>query len=451
MLILRRALACELVARLPPSTDPPEDSGPSKSIPLQPDEPSGKLQRNVPLWDAARRLRDKKSSREGNLPSDDDPLSEKELFDGELEDLGLPGAKRGASGRAGSSSSLIVPAELKPEPRVLGGQDDLERSTPTGGPAPDDLTGSSRPVIAQRRIPDSGRQRYYRGEAKQEADWMGSHVMSLWWVLAGLLCIVVLGVFLSRSFDIPVNPTSLEKPDRLTMNEDMSDVPIAEFVARADEILPEIADLLEKVNSAEGPELTKFIRGGEESWLRRLAWLERKAVPTRHFPITKRQLHAASAEKHAYLIMVGQNLDWLEAVAYFIKEGDSFKYDWEASEGYSEILPGETDQLTGEESKLMRCIILPSNFYTPSFPEEEFQGFTLHHSDPGEFIWAFARRSSEGNKGIVSHFSGGTFPGTAGRVAIRVRKGPEGARSNQVEIVEFVHGDWFTPTATPEP
>ncbi|MEE3179344.1 MAG: hypothetical protein VX317_06650, partial [Verrucomicrobiota bacterium] len=111
------------------------------------------------MWDAARRLRKKKTSREGNLPSDDDPLSEKELFDGELEDLGLPGAKQGASGRAGSSSSLIVPAELKPEPRVLGGQDDLERSTPTGGPAPDDLTGSSRPVIAQRRIPDSGRQR----------------------------------------------------------------------------------------------------------------------------------------------------------------------------------------------------------------------------------------------------------------------------------------------------
>ena len=403
------------------------------------------------MWDAARRLRDKKSSREGNLPSDDDPLSEKELFDGELEDLGLPGAKQGASGRAGSSSSLIVPAELKPEPRVLGGQDDLERSTPTGGPAPDDLTGSSRPVIAQRRIPDSGRQRYYRGEAKQEADWMGSHVMSLWWVLAGLLCIVVLGVFLSRSFDIPVNPPSLEEPDRLTMIEGLSDDPIAEFVARGDEILPKIADLLEKVNSAEGPELAKFIRGGEESRLRRLAWLERKAVPARHYPITKRELRAASSGKYAYLIVVGLGPNYLQAVAYFTKEDDSFKYDWEASEGYSEILPGETDQLTGEESKLMRCIILPSNFYTPSFPEEEFQGFTLHHSDPGEFVWAFARRSSEGNKGIVSHFSGGAFPGTAGRVAIRVRKGPEGARSNQVEIVEFVHGDWFTPTVTPEP
>ncbi|MCP4732320.1 MAG: hypothetical protein GY872_19825 [Roseibacillus sp.] len=439
------------MAQLPPPTGPPEDSGPRKSALPQPDESSGKLQRHVPMWDAARRLRDKKSSRKGDLPSGDDPLSEKELFDEELEDLNLSGAKPEASGRAVSSSSPIGPAKIKPEPRVLGAQGSRGGSTPPDGSAPDDLPVSARSVSVPRRIPESGLQRHYRGEAKQEADWMGSQVLSLWWVLAGALCIVVLWVFLSGSFNIPVKPTLLEEPERLTMNDDLSDVPIADFVARADEILPEVADLLEKVNSAEGPELAKLIRGGEESRLRRLAWLEREPVPTRHHPLTTRQLHAASARKHAYLIMVGQDLEWLRAVAYFTKEGDSFKYDWEASEGYSEILPSETDQLTGEESKLMRCIILPSNFYTPGFPEEEFQGYTLHHSDPGEFVWAFALRSSEGNKGIVSHFSGPVFQGTEGRVTIRVRKGPEGARSNQVEIVEFVHGDWFTPTVTPEP
>jgi hypothetical protein len=210
-------------------------------------------------------------------------------------------------------------------------------------------------------------------------------------------------------------------------------------------------DLLDKANSVEGPELAKFIRGGEESRLRRLAWAERKPVPVRHYPLSKRQLHAASARKYAYLIMVGLDSNHLRAVAYFTKEGDSFKYDWEASEGYSEILPGEVDQLTGEESKLMRCIVKPSNFYTPSFPEEEFQGYTLHHSDPGEFVWAFARRSSESNKSIMSHFNGRVFMDTVGRVTVRVAKGPEGARSNQLEIVEFVHIDWFAPTVTPEP
>jgi len=303
----------------------------------------------------------------------------------------------------------------------------------------------------KRRIPGSGRQRHHRGEAKQEADWMGGQVMSLWWVLAGALCIVVLLVFLSGSFNTPVNPTSLEEPNRMTMNEDLSDDPLAEFVAPDSEILPELEDLLEKVNSAEGPELVKFIRGGEESRLRRVAWLERKPVPARHYPFRRRQLRAASSGKYAYLLVVGLDPDYLEAVAYFAKEGDSFRYDWEASEGYSEILPGETDQLASEESKLMRCIAMPSNFYTPSFLEEEFQGYTLHHSDPGEFVWAFARRSSEGNKKIMSHFSGRVFMATVGRVTVRVRKGPEGAPSNQVEIVEFVHSDWFTPMVTPEP
>ncbi|HJM64832.1 MAG: zinc ribbon domain-containing protein [Roseibacillus sp.] len=303
----------------------------------------------------------------------------------------------------------------------------------------------------RKKPPESARQRHRRGEAKQEDAWTGNQMLSLWWVLAGALCIVVLWVFLSGSFNIPVKPASLEEPDRLTMNENLRDVPITDFVARADEILPELMDLLDKANSVEGPELAKFIRGGEESRLRRLAWAERKPVPVRHYPLSKRQLHAASARKYAYLIMVGLDSNHLRAVAYFTKEGDSFKYDWEASEGYSEILPGEVDQLTGEESKLMRCIVKPSNFYTPSFPEEEFQGYTLHHSDPGEFVWAFARRSSESNKSIMSHFNGRVFMDTVGRVTVRVAKGPEGARSNQLEIVEFVHIDWFAPTVTPEP
>ncbi len=98
----------------------------------------------------------------------------------------------------------------------------------------------------------------------------------------------------------------------------------------------------------------------------------------------------------------------------------------------------------------MRGVILPSNFYTPIFPEEEYQCYTVHHRDPGEFVWAFARRSSEANKRAMGHFGNQAVKATQGRATIRVRKGPEGARLNQLELVEFVNSDWFIPTTTPK-
>ena len=64
-------------------------------------------------------------------------------------------------------------------------------------------------------------------------------------------------------------------------------------------------------------------------------------------------------------------------------------------------------------------------------------------------MWLFARRSSEANKRIVSNFSRRVTQGTLGRVTVRVRKGPEGARANQLELVEFVNSDWFVPLTDP--
>lgn len=270
--------------------------------------------------------------------------------------------------------------------------------------------------------------------------------MSLWWVLAGLGCLLVLGFVILWNFDSNAGD-QIGSPTRIKMRQDIDEIPISEFVVRSEEILPELAELLDIALKNQEGDFAKFIRGGEESAERWKAWKARKQISARHHPTVRRQLHAAVIGGAGYLVLAGLDANHLEAVAYFVKEADEFKFDWEASEGFSELLPTEVEQLADDEPKLMRGVAAPANFYTTHFPEEEFQAYTLHHQDPGDFVWGFAKRSSDANTKMMASYAGVDLAGTRDRVTVKVRRGPEGARANQLEIVEFLHSDWFTPNS----
>ncbi|MEC9056448.1 MAG: hypothetical protein VX633_14120 [Verrucomicrobiota bacterium] len=400
----------------------------------EPSQSPGSLQRRIPVWNAARHMRRKRSLPESDLSSDtesagEEAIDEETLFEEGLGDLDDPLEL--------SESSQSVPLILAGDPASYNTQRSDEHwrspvSTLEHRPDPGPTAGDS------------------RLEPQGEAAWARRQTVSLWWVLAGAVCIGIVWIFLSRSFDNPIDPVELREPKRLRMNEDVGEDGIAEFVARTSQVLPAVEQVIEKVNRGEGTDLIPLLRGGEESFRTRQMWLDRQPPSTGYYPITERQLYAAVSNGHPYLIMVGLDETYAEAVAYFTSEADgTFKYDWEASEGYSELLPREVDQHTGDGVKLIRGIVLPSSFYPPKFPEEDFQCYTLHHRDQGEFMWLFARRSSEANKRIVSNFSRRVIQGTLGRVTVRVRKGPEGSRANQLELVEFVNSDWFVPVADP--
>jgi hypothetical protein len=283
-----------------------------------------------------------------------------------------------------------------------------------------------------------------------EDAWTGGQTMSLWWVLAGLGCLIVVGIFLWNAGSTKAGERIVQ-PTRAKITQDLDKNPIAEFVIRSSELMPEVTELLEAAISAEDANFVNFIRGGEQSAERWRAWKARNPESARHHPEVKRQLHAAAVAGSGYLVLVGLGADHLAAVAYFVKRGDAFKFDWEASEGYSELLPDEVEQLADTEPKLMRVIVSPSDFYTSHFPEEEYMAWSLHHQDPGKFIWAFAKRSSLANQKMIVSYEAKDLPGTRNRATVMVRKGPEGARANQLEIVEFLHTDWFTPESVSEP
>lgn len=361
------------------------------------------------------------------FPQSEVPLDVKSLFETELDDLG--GAGSGSASEGGGIFSAPAREKVVKVPR---------RAARAGEPVKPNRIS---PIASET---DHGERSEW--EMQGEAAWTGVHAGSLWWVLAGILGVGVVVFFLVQSFDNPVRPTSIDEPQRAVISGDISNLPIADFVIRAAEIMPMVTEVLEEAHSGRGLEVAPLLRGGKNSWERRKSWEGRRPSSGGYYPVSQLQLNAATLMGRPYLMLMGLDKNYVASVAYFTSEADgSFKYDWEASEGYSELLPGEGGHLQGNDPRLMRGIVTPSSFYPPAFPELEFQCYVIHHRDAGNFIWAFARRGSEANKWMRGHFSSPLTPSTMGRATVRVQKGPEGARANQLELVEFINSDWFIP------
>ena len=414
------------MAQNPSQPDPLPRKPDRRKIRSEKSESEEILQRKLPVWDSEGRESDRDSIVREKAFKGEAPLDEKALFEEELEDLDVSGSER-ASPREAMASQVSV-SELYPG---------VEKWA--AGPGKTGQAASVRPVAPEM---DGGvpSPREFPGEDA----WTGRHVGSLWWVLAGGLCAAVVGIFLLQSFDTPVRTSSADEPQREKINGDISEIPIADFVVRSSELMPVVMQVLRDAHSAEGQKSAQFLRGGKESLERKRLWEVRKPSVGGYYPVSQLELHAAVLMGHPYLILMGLDKDYVESLAYFSPEADgSFKYDWEASEGYSELLPAEVGSLKGKNPRLMRGIITPSTFYPPAFPEVEFQCYAIHHRDAGDFIWAFARRGSEANKRIRGHFSLPMIPSTRGRVTVKVRRGPDEARANQLELVDFLNSDWM--------
>lgn len=306
---------------------------------------------------------------------------------------------------------------------------------------------SSDRVLPEAVVPEEQRrgQRRRRGRPHGEDAWTGQRT-SLWWVLVGLGCVAVL------AYSTWVATTSAgrgeplaDPPERNELRDDIEGVPIADFVKSSAELLPVIRSLLADLEGAEGEELAGLLRGGAASLQRQKEWRASRAVAVRCNPVARCELHAAAVGQTGYLLMTGLDKDYLPAVAYFVQEDGKYKFDWEASEGFSEVLPSGVGRLVDDEPRLMRVVLEPKFFYTVQFPEKSYRCYALHRHDEGEFIWAFAKRDSAVDRSMLKCYFAAELVGLDRRATVRVRKGPEGARQNEVQVVEFLHSDWLAP------
>lgn len=139
--------------------------------------------------------------------------------------------------------------------------------------------------------------------------------------------------------------------------------------------------------------------------------------------------------------------DYSEFSAYFVLSDDQLRIDWKATTGYGTATFDELTHSQGDPSEI-RGTIKPTDYYSPVFPEAEFQSYQLFSPDGTTAIWCYTYRQIPTADTIDKLFHGGDILKTKikpQRITLRLEHGPDGALPNQWLIGEMLHEEWISP------
>ena len=355
-----------------------------------------------------------------------------------------------ATREAGGTESLAEAEDLRID--EVERESALPESGPTrergvsGGPAEEPEFERVGGHIRADKLTERRRRRRRKkgGKAFSEEVWSGSGSSFLWWwILAGMVCVGFVAGLFGMRFLRPTAPAVVREENRFTLDDSIKSAPIAGFVENTSELEVQLEDLVKRFEA--GEDYGRILRGGMGSAARLKKWRERVPSPA---PVHYGQdltLHAMAINEFGYVVFMGTRQDFSRFGTYFVKEGGAMRLDWEASEGFSEVLPGEVPALTDREPHMMRVLVGGSNYYTDLYPEDRYQCYTMQHRDPENYVWAFAERGSEVDLRLRHRARRADLWGRERRATVKIRRGVEGSRSNQVEVVEVLGADWILP------
>ncbi|MCK5806325.1 MAG: hypothetical protein KAI66_26070, partial [Lentisphaeria bacterium] len=261
--------------------------------------------------------------------------------------------------------------------------------------------------------------------------------------LAGVVGVGFVGCLLWMRYMQPTGSPVAQEEDRPVFDTSIESTPIAEFLRDTEGLRKQMDDLVGRFDAGEDDE--EILRGGAASVARLKEWRKRMPKPAPvHFG-RNQNVNALAIKEFGFVVLMGQRQDYSNFGMYFVKEGDGLRLDWEASEGFSEVLPGEIPALTDREPRMMRVLVNGSNFYTDPYPQERYQCYTLQHRDPVDYVWGFAERGSEVDLRLRERALRADLWGREHRAIVKVRRGGEGSRPNQVEVVEVLAQEWIVP------
>jgi hypothetical protein len=150
---------------------------------------------------------------------------------------------------------------------------------------------------------------------------------------------------------------------------------------------------------------------------------------------------------HPFGLLAGNLPNFSKFSAYLVLSQNQLQLDWKATTGYGTATFEDLERNQGDPTEI-RAKILPSGFFTATFPEVEFQSYQLVAPDDGKAIWCYARRGDTAERILDKLFMvGEILQSTAEpkKVTVRLEPGPAGALPNQWLITEMLHKDWVTP------
>lgn len=343
--------------------------------------------------------------------------------------------------RIDSTTQRTEPAETSTRLEVQelnGGVIRLEQEVPAPPKVARQVTFHERPVEEK----DSSRQ---RGEGKE---WGVSRLHGQRWVIGGgvaVLVIVVGSMLLLPSINTPNKPRGQETHAPLLAEE--KDEKLEEFNRLLGK-QPEAMQLFRSYSqAAHADEIIPMVRDGAA--IREILLKEWKPLnlSKQWAPSIESQWSIFDQDGIASGLLTGELPDGRPFAAYITQVEGRLLLDWKATTAYSSATFAELEKGTGDPAEI-RGELSPTTYYSPAFPEAEYQSYRLVSPSGTDLIWCYVRRGSQGESQVAPNFQSGEIlkeTPVPRKITLRLERGPEGALPNQWAVAEMLHIDWVTP------
>jgi hypothetical protein len=148
------------------------------------------------------------------------------------------------------------------------------------------------------------------------------------------------------------------------------------------------------------------------------------------------------------IILKGDTADFSHFEMVFVRENGHLKVDWEASYGIGDAQLSELRKSKNVvKGAKVRVVVQPGGFYTPAFPETDYNSYQLLDAAGEEFVWGFVRKSSPTAGRLEAEFNQSSVlleKTTTNPATLRI-SGPLHEGVNLFEITEMLHKGWVSP------
>jgi hypothetical protein len=146
-------------------------------------------------------------------------------------------------------------------------------------------------------------------------------------------------------------------------------------------------------------------------------------------------------------LLRGNRPDLSRFRAYFVREDDALKLDWEATEGLSDA-SFETLLKGMGTGGILRAYVKLDHYYTQVLPEDTYHSFLLLAPDRKQSVCGYSKMGTPADAALMKIFNPSVIDGEAKSelpITLRLEPGPENCQKNQWLIGEMLHIDWVSP------
>ncbi len=150
----------------------------------------------------------------------------------------------------------------------------------------------------------------------------------------------------------------------------------------------------------------------------------------------------------AFLWMQGMHPEGRSLLAFFVKQGDKLRLDWEATMELGEARLSTLAKLPTTHPLAMRIILSPSPYYLPTLPESDYESYKITTLSEDTIVWGYVRRDSPEHQSINDLLQRDSLLLDAifsVRATIKMRRTHDVNSQNRFFITEMLHKDWVMP------